>query len=196
MSSAPWQAVTSLGLACLFLHPLDLFAFIHTLGNCKDSMRAITNSSSQEEVPGGAMFFLIWEVCILSFCLQILYISLAFLCFFVLLWRHILNSQQDFSLWYSRVKTTDKINTDSSVFKLSAVLVSYFPFLPNYVQIYKRSFSWFFTYNLSPVVAATFDCLLHPCMWEFSVRVLVWMTWMLTSLWYWQSWVYNHNLSQ
>lgn len=130
MSSSPWQAVASLGLGWLFLHPLDLFAFIHTLGICKDFMRAITNNASQEELPRGAMFFPIWEVCILSFCLQILYISLAFLCFFGLLSRHILNSQQDFSLWHSRVTAADKINVESSVFKLSAIFGILFSFFP------------------------------------------------------------------
>lgn len=130
-SSVPWQAMASLGLGwCpLFVHPLDLFSFIHMLGNCKDFMRAITNNTSQEEVPERPMFFPIWEVCILSFCLQILYISLAFL-FFVLLRRHILNSQQDLSLWYSRVTATDKVSIESSVFKLSAIFSILFSFSP------------------------------------------------------------------
>lgn len=86
-----WQAHVILTLAgsgitgagmTPFVCPLDLFAFMHTLGNCEGFMRARTNNASQGEVPGGAMFFPIWEVCILSFSLQMLYISLAFWGFF------------------------------------------------------------------------------------------------------------------
>lgn len=58
-SSVPCKAMASLELVwCpLLMHPLDLFAFICTVGNCKDFMRAITKKASQEGIPGGLCCF-------------------------------------------------------------------------------------------------------------------------------------------
>lgn len=111
-SSMPCKAMASLELVwCpLLMHPLDLFAFICTVGNCKDFMRAITNKASQEGIPGGLCCFQFgrfasWGFfCLFFLCLQILLENTLYqACIFIFLF-----SLKDvfailsriFSLWY------------------------------------------------------------------------------------------------
>lgn len=106
-------------------------------------MKAITNNASQEEVPGGGQCSLLsgrFASCLFAckYFTSLLHLFFLFFCILflgvfvvvVLLRKHILNSQQDFSLWYSRVTATDKINIESSVSKLSAISGILFSFSP------------------------------------------------------------------
>lgn len=81
-SSALCKATASLGLVwCpLLVHPLDLFAFICTVGNCEHFMIAITNKASQEGIPGDLWYFQlgrlasgVWGLILFCFSWQILF---------------------------------------------------------------------------------------------------------------------------
>ena len=92
-SSALCKAMASLGLVwCpLLMHPLDLFAFIRTVGNCKGFMRARTNEASQEGIPGGLCCFNLRGLHLVFFVACKYFAS--GLHFFILFRRYILNSQ-------------------------------------------------------------------------------------------------------
>lgn len=74
------KAMASLGLVwCpLCVHPLDLFAFICTVGNCKNFMRAITDKVSQEMIPGGLCCFQFGRFASLSLLANMLHQACGF----------------------------------------------------------------------------------------------------------------------